>query len=330
MTEMRGDRGRPIRARPDSPRRRSYSTRALRSLDQQRAGDRHVVADRRLQLGNRQRLVGGVRGMDRSGAEQQRLAPARRGTECRSCRETPPRRTRQRSAAGPAALRGRARSPPAARAARWRGRISRGVAHRPKHHLGLRRRRDDVGRDAADDQPDRVVRAARAPDRTAARCARSATSASISLSIADSPSSGKRRVRGAAGRAQLAREACRASRAPSRLSVGSPSTRNARSVRRRRSRACAPSLPRSSPTTNSRPTRVSPVAPQPLGRRDLRGENALRRRTRRGRTTRPPSTRLGKNGGTQSKCVEKTTAGRRRRVAMTLNRPSSTGCSVTV
>ena len=63
------------------------------------------------------------------------------------------------------------------------------VGDRPEHHLGLGRRRDDVGRDAADDQADRIVRLSehrigRQLDR------RSATSASISLSMADSPSSG--------------------------------------------------------------------------------------------------------------------------------------------
>jgi hypothetical protein len=43
----------------------------------------------------------------------------------------------------------------------------------------------------------------------------------------------------------------------------------------------------------------------------------------------PPSSRLGKNGGTQSKCVENTTSGARPSVANTLNRPSVTGCSAT-
>ena len=46
---------------------------------------------------------------------------------------------------------------------------------------------------------------------------------------------------------------------------------------------------------------------------------------------RSPSTRLGKNGGTQSKCVDSTTTGASAAVvARTLNRWSSTGCSMTV
>jgi hypothetical protein len=49
---------------------------------------------------------------------------------------------------------------------------------------------------------------------------------------------------------------------------------------------------------------------------------------RRGRM-RSPARRLGKNGGTQSKCVDSATTGRSPTVAITLNRSSSTGCSVT-
>jgi hypothetical protein len=44
---------------------------------------------------------------------------------------------------------------------------------------------------------------------------------------------------------------------------------------------------------------------------------------------RPFSTRLAKKGGTQSKCVEKTSAGESM-TASTLKRPPATGCSVTV
>ena len=44
----------------------------------------------------------------------------------------------------------------------WSGAIARRiplrVGDRSEHHLGLGRRRDDVGRHAADDQADRVVR----------------------------------------------------------------------------------------------------------------------------------------------------------------------------
>jgi hypothetical protein len=43
---------------------------------------------------------------------------------------------------------------------------------------------------------------------------------------------------------------------------------------------------------------------------------------------RAPSSRLGKNGGTQSKCVDSVTRGASS-VASTLKRVASTGCSVT-
>ena len=67
---------------------------------------------------------------------------------------------------------------------------------------------------------------------------------------------------------------------------------------------------------------------EPLGRGNLRDERCPSHRRRRARTARPPASRLGKNGGTQSKWVEKTTTGRPA-VAKTLKRPSTTGCRTT-
>ena len=113
-------------------------------------------------------------------------------------------------------------------------------------------------------------------------------------------------MRGAAAARSFSRSMPRVAR-PRRLSVGSPLTRNRQPVAAC-SRRFAPSLPRSSPTTNSRPTRVSPSRRSRSSGRDLRGQNALRV-ARAAAVQRSPSTRLGKNGGTQSKCVDSTTTG---------------------
>ena len=99
-------------------------------------------------------------------------------------------------------------------------------------------------------------------------------------------------MRGAARRAQLEPQRCRASPRPSRLSVGSPLIRNraARSpARSPTSRAVAAAL--FADDEQQADARLA-VAPQPLGRRDLRREDALgvaRRRGRRGGRPRPGS-----------------------------------------
>ncbi len=91
--------------------------------------------------------------------------------------------------------------------------------------------------------------------------------------------------------------------------------------------AFAPSLPRSSPATNRSPTRVSPCCRKrsaaaicatriPFASHDPRPYR------------RPAASWLSKNGGTQSKCVEKTREGSPVK-AKTLKRPLSSGCSVT-
>ena len=175
----------------------------------------------------------------------------------------------------PAAPRGRARSPRAARAARPPRRTSAASLDGPEHHLGLGRRRDDVRRDAAGDQADGVVRAGRAPDRPAAR---SSAARSARRSACRSPTRRARETtnarRGPLARS-LSRRMPRVAR-PRRLSVGSPSTETAQPVRPRRSRrlrAVAAAL--LADDEHQADARLA-VAPQPLGRRDLRGENALR------------------------------------------------------
>ena len=149
-----------------------------------------------------------------------------------------------------------------------------GVADGPKHGFGFRRRRHDVRRDAAADQPDRVVRLS---ENRIARAARSRAARRARRSACRSPTRRARETTSARhGPWRCSRTRSRPRVAsPSRLSVGSPLTEtgspSAPAVRRR-----APSLPRSSPTTNSRPTRVSPARAQAIGGRNLRGEDAFR------------------------------------------------------
>ena len=83
-------------------------------------------------------------------------------------------------------------------------------------------------------------------------------SASISLSIADSPSCGAAECAARPIAVRRSLNTPRVARA-SWLSVGSPLIRNAEPGASAFATA-APSLPRSSPTTNSRPTRRSPDA----------------------------------------------------------------------
>ncbi len=146
------------------------------------------------------------------------------------------------------------------------------------------------------------------------------------MSIADSPSSGNDEWAARPLAFSLRRSTPRVA-VPSRLSVGSPFTRYRLPFATVFARA-APSLPRSSPTTNNSPTRVSPsrlsasaaatcAARMPFASQDPRPYS------------RSPSTRLGKNGGTQSKWVENTTSGTPA-VAITLKRSPPTGCRSTV
>ena len=247
--------------------------------------------------------------MNRAGAEQQRLRPSAAGTGCRSCTGRPPcsnpgtvvRRTGGTSSTCSIAT--RRSSGATAR------RTSARVAHRAEHDLGLGRRRHDVRRDAAVDQADRVVRAAehgigRQFDRRAAR-----SRASISLSIADSPSSGNDECAARPLARQLEPEdpARREAEAVvGRLAVDQePASRAARRVVRDL-RAVAAALfaddeqqarRASSPSRRSRSAAATCAARMPFASHEPRPYS------------RSPSTRLGKNGGTQSKCVENTTAG---------------------
>ncbi len=159
--------------------------------------------------------------------------------------------------------------------------------------------------------------------------ARSATSASSSSSIADTPSSGNEEwaARPAAWsfNLRIPRVA-----APRRLSVGSPLTRNRAPVAAVFA-SFAPSLPRSSPTTNTRPTRVSPSRVRRSSAATCAARMPLASHAPRP-YSRSPSTRLGKNGGTQSKWVDSTTSGWALpgpAVAITLPRSPSTVCSIT-
>ena len=118
---------------------------------------------------------------------------------------------------------------------------------------------------------------------------------------------------------------------PSRLSVGSPLIRNRQPAARRLvrdARAVAAALfadDEQQADARSRPRAAAARPPRPARR------ECPSRRTSRGRRAGRPRRGSGKNGGTQSKCVEKTTRrpASRRRVAMTLKRVSSTRCSST-
>ncbi len=205
----------------------------------------------------------------------------------------------------------------------------RAVADDAEQQLGRGVRRHDVRRDAAFDQPDGVVRPSEQRDPRGSATPRSTISASSSLSMADSPSSGNDECAARPRARAAARAARRAWPTPRRLSVGSPLIRNLHAVRRvlvGDARAVAAALladdeqqrrTRDSPAARSR----SAAAPAP--------QECPWRRTSRGRRSSPRSSRLGKNGGTQSKCVEKTTCGGASSCAKTLKRPSATGCSMT-
>src|SRR5436309_14808314 len=63
--------------------RRPYSVRGSKEGSRQR----DVVIDRRVQLGDRDELVRGVRGVNRAGAEEERLAPLREKRNVRGVRK---------------------------------------------------------------------------------------------------------------------------------------------------------------------------------------------------------------------------------------------------
>ncbi len=200
--------------------------------------------------------------------------PRPAGTGCRWCTETP--RCRSRA---PTVMRTGGTSRMCSIATRRSSGDER-LSHRPRvadraeHHLGFGRsatrrwapRRRKSGRSCS--------ACGRGPDRTAARSPRSSTSASISLSIADSPSSGNDEC---AARPLATSRSLRAPRvaSASRLSVGSPSTRNREPVRRRVRRAGAVAAALLADDEQQADARFA-GAPQPIDGRDLRRENALR------------------------------------------------------
>ena len=191
-----------MRDGPQCPGAVSYSPRGSFTAFSRRARDRHVVIDGGPQLGDRNELVSRVRQIDGAGTKQQRLAPSREERNVGGVGEHRRRRSLEQSATGQAALRARARSPRAARAERSPARISRPVAHRSKHHLGLRPGRDDVRRHAARDEPDRVMR--RAQHRIRRQLDRAQRHERVDQLVDGRFAElGKRRVRGAAGRAKL-------------------------------------------------------------------------------------------------------------------------------
>ena len=160
------------------------------------------MPDRSVKVRNRHGFVRRVRRVHRPRAEEQRLAPLGRERECPSCTETPPSRNPAPSSGARAARRGRARSRPSVRAAAIARRTSSRVAHRAEHHFGFGRRRDDVRRDAAGDESDRVMRPAEHRVRRQRHLAQrdERIEQLVDRRVAQL---GKRRMRGAAGRAQL-------------------------------------------------------------------------------------------------------------------------------
>ena len=152
----------------------------------------------------------------------------------------------------------------------------------PEHHLGLGRRRDDVRRDAAGDQADGVVRPAehrigRQLDRRAARSARRSACRSPTRRARETTNARRGRV----ARSLSAQDAARrqAEAVVGRLAVdqkpapvGAPAFGDSRAV-------AAALLADDEQQADARLA----VAPQPLGGRDLRGEDALRVARRRGR-----------------------------------------------
>ena len=149
----------------------------------------------------------------------------------------------------------------------------------------------------------------------------------MSLSIADSPSSG--RLECAARPVALQPHAIDAARRDAepvvrRLAVDQEAAiRGGERVRGLRAVA-APLLADDEQQADARLAGRA----QPLGGGDLRDQRALASQAPRP-YRRPSSSRLGKNGGTQSKCVENTTTGSAAVGAMTLKRPSTTGCRST-
>ena len=149
------------------------------------------------------------------------------------------------------------------------------IARRPEHDLGLRRRRDDVGRDAAVDQADGVVRLSehrigRQRDRPQLD---QRVDQLVDRRLAEL---GKRRVRGAAAGAQPEPEDAARREAETvvgRLAVDQKPRAAIAAAVVRHARAVAAAL--LADDEHQADARFA-VAPQLLGRRDLRRENPFR------------------------------------------------------
>ena len=128
-----------------------------------------------------------------------------------------------------------------------------------EHHFRGRGRRDHVRRDPALDEPERVERLAELrvgrPRQRAHPHERVEQLVDRRLAVLRDATSAPRVRKALRRRRSTPRVAM-----PSRLSVGSPLIRKADERAAPRSPPVAPSLPRSSPTTKSRPTRRSPSA----------------------------------------------------------------------
>ena len=170
-------------------------------------------------------------------------------------------------------------------------------------------RRHDVGRDAAFDEPDGVVRAPEQRilgQRDAAKHHQRVEQL-VDRRLAEL---GKRRMRGASARAQPHAEHA-ARREPEavvgRLAVDRGTARRPARGRWRHARRRCRAL---RPTTNSSATRDSPAARSRSAAATCAARMPFASHEPRPNSSRAPR-RLGKNGGTQSKCVEKHDARRR-------------------
>ena len=184
------------------------------------------------------------------------------------------------------------------------------MADGAEHDLGLGMRRDHVGRDAAADQADRVM--CRAEQRVGrpsriAQCPRRIEQL-LDRRLAELRIPGVRRA--AVGDEPAREHAARggAEAIVGRLAVDQELRRRGNLIGRERAVA-APLFAGHEHQPDARLARRAQAArPPPLARRECPS-----RRRRRARRDRSPSMRLGKNGGTQSKWVENTSAARRRR-----------------
>ena len=181
------------------------------------------------------------------------------------------------------------------------------LADRPEQQLRRRVRRDDVGRDAAFDQPDRVMRAA---EQRIVRQRHAANHHQRIEQLVDRRLAelGKRRVRRApVGVQPHAQEAARrrAETVVGRLAVDQKANAVRRLLVGDAGAVAAPLLADDEQQRDSRlaGTRAADSAAATCAARMPFASHAPRPNSR------PRSSRLGKNGGTQSKCVEKTTRG---------------------